>query len=102
MAVPTLLQFPQTLDARIRRAIHDKRRIDVTYNGRTRRAEPHDYGRINGVDRLFVFQLDKNAWRMFDVPKIEALVVLDGTFAGSRRQAHEHHHRWDEIYARVE
>ena len=97
-----LLQFPQTLEARIRNAIQNKRLIEVTYNGRPRRAEPHDYGCINSVDRLLVFQLDKRVWRMFDVPKIEDLVVLDESFRGSRRKAHESHHRWDLVYLRVD
>lgn len=97
----TLRKFPQTLDARIRGAILGRKLIAVTYNGRQRRAEPHDYGKINGVDRLLIYQLDKSGWRMLDVPKIESLTVLDETFAGSRGSAHESHHRWDEVYLRV-
>lgn len=103
MAAQTkLLQFPQTLDARIRAAILGRRLIDVTYNGRPRRAEPHDYGRLNGVDRLLIYQPDVKGWRMLDVPKIEELVVRDEEFHGSRRDDYQSHHRWDVVYLRVE
>ena len=99
-----------SLDARIRRAIVEKRLIDVRYNGRSRIAEPHDYGHLNGVDRLLIYQLRSKAeparefkgWRLLDVPKIESLTILDGTFKGSRSDARQSHHVWDVIYVRVE
>jgi hypothetical protein len=103
MAAPNrVLQFPQDLAARIRAAILNRRLITVTYHGRPRRAEPHDYGRLNEVDRLLVYQFDPAGWRMLDVPKIEALVMLDEGFPGSRQDEYQSHHRWDAIYARVE
>jgi hypothetical protein len=102
MAATNLVRFPQTIDARIRSAIQQRRLIGVTYHGRVRRAEPHDYGRINGVDRLLIFQLDKHVWRMWDVPEIEALIILDDSLRGSRRAAYQSHHRWDAVYLRVD
>lgn len=103
-----LIDFPLSVDHRIRFAIEHKRLIKVGYNGVLRIAEPHDYGVSHRVDRLFVFQLrgrpstrgDK-PWRMLDVPKIESLEVLDETFPGSRGSSHRSHHHWDVIYARV-
>lgn len=89
------------LDQQIHFAIANKRLIEVTYKGRARRAEPHDYGTIKGVERLLTYQLDPVGWRLLDVPKIEALTVLDDTFKGSRGTAHDDHHRWDIVYARV-
>lgn len=99
-----------SIDARIRRAIAQKRLIEITYNGRPRVAEPHDYGSINGVERLLIYQLrskaelsrDSRGWRMLDLSKIESLTVLDDTFAGSRSLAGQDHHAWDALYARVE
>jgi hypothetical protein len=99
-----------SIDARIRRAIAEKRLIEIGYKGRLRVAEPHDYGCINGVDRLLIYQLrskgdlsrDSRGWRMMDLSKIESLTLLDTTFAGSRTQAQQSHYSWDAIYARVE
>ena len=100
--------IPASLDGRIRYAIEQKRLIEVGYRGALRIAEPHDYGAIHGVERLFVFQLRGRAssrsgtpWRLLDLPKIESLRVLDETFRGSRGSAHKDHHAWDVVYARV-
>ena len=98
------------LDARIRQAISQKRLVEVCYNGWYRVAEPHDYGKLNGVDCLLIYQLRSKAdpareskgWRLLDVPKIESMTILDGTFKGSRSDAHQSHHVWDVIYVRVE
>ncbi len=80
------------------------------YNGRTRVAEPHDYGKQNGQARLLVYQLkcasssgrEAIGWRLFDVAKIESLEVLDTPFRGSRRTSDQDHHKWDLLYLRVE
>jgi hypothetical protein len=104
-----LYTFPQSLDSKIRQAIQQKSLVEVRYKGKSRIAEPHDYGGQRGVDRLLVYQLsatglaDKEAigWRLFDVPKIESLTVLDAHFKGSRAAANQDHHLWDALYARV-
>jgi hypothetical protein len=100
--------IPQSIEGRIRFAITHKRLIQVAYNGVLRVAEPHDYGMINRVDRLFIFQLrggpvsaGKTRWRLLDVPKIESLEVLDEGFGGSRHASGQRHHAWDAVYARV-
>ncbi len=96
------------LEERIRRAIAEKRLLDLRYKGATRLAEPHDYGVINGTGRLLIFQLrgpdsGKGAvgWRLLDVVKIESCVVTDQTFAGSRGDSHQQHYQWETLYARV-
>jgi hypothetical protein len=93
--------------ARIRFAIANRRLVEVRYSGTARVAEPHDYGIQNGRERLLVFQLRGPAphtpigWRLLEMSKIEALIVLDDTFAGSRGQSHSAHYEWEVIYARV-
>ena len=102
--------FPPSVDARIRQAIAGKNLVEIRYKHQTRIVEPHDYGVKRGVDRLLVYQLrvtagktakDAVGWRLFDVPKIESLVVLEATFRGSRGQSGQAHHAWDVLYARV-
>ena len=95
--------------SRILFAIAGRRLIEVRYSGATRIAEPHDYGVQNGREQLLVFQLSgparpgkrSTSWRRLDLPKIEGIKVLDGTFAGSRGSSHAHHYHWDILYARV-
>lgn len=97
-----------SLDARIRRAIAEKRLLELRYKRAVRLAEPHDYGVIDGTGRLLIFQLGgpdsgKGAvgWRLLDVAKIEGCVVTEQTFAGSRGQSHQQHYQWETLYARV-
>jgi hypothetical protein len=104
----TDVSIPQSIDGRIRFAITHKRLIKVSYNGVLRTAEPHDYGLVNGIERLFIYQVrggtataGKPPWRLLDVAKIESLEVLDERFAGSRHASGQRHHAWDAVYARV-
>ena len=105
-----LVYPPQSVEARIRQAIAQKRLVEVAYKGRARLAEPHDYGKQHGIDRLLVFQLkcasssarEAIGWRLFDVAKIESLEVLEKPFKGSRRKSDQDHHKWDVLYARVD
>ncbi|MGC4081971.1 MAG: hypothetical protein QM736_07655 [Vicinamibacterales bacterium] len=97
-----------SLDQRIRRAIADKRLLEIRYKGAMRLAEPHDYGVIDGTERLLIFQLrgpdsGKGAigWRLLDVAKIESCVATDRAFAGSRGHSHQQHYEWQTLYARV-
>ena len=106
-----MLQFTNkapSIDEQIRRAISEKRLIEVRYKARARIAEPHDYGRQHDLDRLLIYQLmadnpaagHETGWRLLDVRKIESLTVLDAVFMGSR-QARQQHYTWDVVYARV-
>ena len=106
-----LYHFPESIDSRIRLAIQRKHLLEVRYKSQTRIAEPHDYGVQRGVERLLVYQLrttgpssskDAIGWRLFDVSKIESLMVLETTFKGSRRAPGQEHHSWDVLHLRVE
>lgn len=97
-------------DALIREAIAGRQLVELRYSNRVRVAEPHDYGVLNGVARLNVFQLRATAaqagksergWRLLDVDKISGLRVLPDIFPGSRGSEHQKHHAWDEVFARV-
>jgi hypothetical protein len=97
-----------SVDERIRRAIAEKRLLELRYKRAVRLAEPHDYGVLDGTERLLVFQLrgpnsGKGAvgWRLLDIVKIEACVVTDQIFTGSRGQSHQQHYEWETLYARV-
>jgi hypothetical protein len=99
-----------SVDEQLRFAIANRRLIQVSYTGRVRVAEPHDYGVQKGVTRLLSYQRgaagggprkDATGWRLLDLSKIERCLVLDETFPGSRGQAHHAHYVWDTLYARV-
>ena len=60
-------------------AIAEKRLVEIRYKKAVRLAEPHDYGVIDGTERLLIFQLrgpdsGKGAvgWRLLDLFKIES------------------------------
>ena len=104
------MRVTASIDGQLRFAIAGKRLIEVTYKGSVRLVEPHDYGRQNGIDRLFIFQRrvisgvqgkKPYGWRMFDVGLIERCVVTDETFQGSRGTPDQNHYTWDVVYARV-
>jgi predicted DNA-binding transcriptional regulator YafY len=98
--------YPE-LDSLIRSAIQNKQLIRFEYKGKERIVEPHDYGVQNGIVRLFGWQLGGHSsgripgWRIFDVEGIANCNVLERHFAGNRDVAGKHH-RWDEIFIRVE
>lgn len=109
-----VIPFPSprtdTLDARLRFAIANKRLLRLTYGAAVRVAEPHDYGERKGDVKLLVYQREKagrtterdRGWRMLDTPKIANCEVLDDTFAGTRQAPDQRHHQWDVLYARVD
>jgi hypothetical protein len=109
MAVEHIAGPISPLGYRIRFAIAHRRLIEVIYKRTARLAEPHDYGKQKGLDRLFVYQLRGPArpghstagWRLLDVAKIESLVVRDDEFPGSRVTDHDSHLAWDILYARA-
>ena len=66
------------------RAIAEKRRLRFVYNGKPRLVEPQCYGiGTRGTELLRVHQLQGGTQRepLFDVSRIEALELLDETFA---------------------
>jgi hypothetical protein len=96
-------------DAQIRFAIAHRRLLQLTYNDRTRVLEPHDYGVLNGAAKLLAFQLresgvagaNTSGWRLFDLSRVTACLVLSDEFQGSRQAGYEHHHQWEVVHARV-
>jgi hypothetical protein len=101
-----LMEGPVNLDGLLRFAISHTRLIQFFYKGLQRLAEPHDYGVVNGIARLLVYQRRSArspvpGWRLLDVSKIERLIVLEDTFQGSRSASYREHTRWDEVFLRV-
>ena len=90
-------------------AITQKRLIEFVYKaGRTRIAEPHDYGMRRGVEQLLAYQISgasrsgaPHGWKHFDVGGMTQLRVLDQRFPGSRADSGQHHREWDTLFARV-
>lgn len=96
------------VDRLLRRAIAEKCLIAFSLAGCGRVAEPHDYGMIGGVAKLFFYQVGGASrsgqplgWRWAELAKVSGLRVLDGHFPGSRAIPTGRHHRWDVLYASV-
>ena len=98
---------PHSLDQHIRAAIAQRRLLQLTYGGRTRIVEPHDYGLINDETKLLVYQRREEGasrppgWRLLAVGKITALDLLEDTFEGSREAGQDHRFNWAPLFARV-
>jgi hypothetical protein len=95
------------MDAKLRAAIDGRRLIKFSYDGKRRKAEPHDYGIQNAVVKVFCYQLAGGSkagrlpdWRLLLVSKISELELTDETFNGPRPVA-GNHLRWDELFASV-
>ena len=95
-------------DELLRFAIADKRAVTFILDGCRRIAEPHDYGVIDGVPRLFFYQTGGESrsgpptgWRWGLLSKISELKVLDSRFAGARPAPSGRHNRWDILIATV-
>ena len=96
------------VDRHLRLAIAEKRVVVFSLAGCGRVAEPHDYGVIGGVAKLFFYQVGGASrsgqplgWRWAEIARVSGLRVLDGHFPGSRAIPTGRHHRWDVLYARV-
>lgn len=87
-------------------AIREKRLIRFSLDGKTRVAEPHDYGIRNGAVRLLVYQLSGASsgrlpgWRWIDVSRVIESEALGTAFPGSRTVTGRHQ-TWDVLFARV-
>lgn len=89
-------------------AIAEKRLITFTLDGCRRIAEPHDYGIIDGVARLFFYQVGGESrsgrpvgWRWGLLPKMSDLHVRPDRFPGSRPAPSGRHVHWDMLIATV-
>jgi hypothetical protein len=96
------------VDEVLRAAIRQKRLVKVTYLGKVRIVEPHDYGVHNGSAKLLSYQLAGASsgplpnWRWMEVDSISEIEPLDRTFRGGRPSPSGKHHTWDELYLRVD
>ena len=97
-----------SVDHLLRVAIAERRLITFTLHGLTRRGEPHDYGIVDGVGRLFFYQVGGQSrsgrpigWRWATVSEISNLEVLSQTFGGTRPAASGRHVHWDTLIATV-
>jgi hypothetical protein len=96
------------VDALLRWAIAERRLVAFRLHGLARIAEPHDYGEIGGVRRLFFYQVGGESrsgaplgWRWADVGDLAGLQLLDATFDGPRAGRTGRHVKWDTLHATV-
>jgi hypothetical protein len=88
-------------------AIREKRLVRFTLDGKTRVAEPHDYGVRGEAVRLLAYQISGAShgplpgWRWIDVTRMAGLESLEKRFAGGRPTSGKHH-QWDVLFARVD
>jgi hypothetical protein len=97
-----------TIDRRLRSAVQRRRIVTFTLHGLPRRAEPHDYGIIDGVPKLFFYQIGGRSssgppigWRWAVVSEMRGIEVLDDQFVGARETPSGRHVRWDVLIASV-
>lgn len=99
---------PVDLDARLREAIAKRRLVSFMLDGFARIAEPHDYGLIDGVAKLFFYQVGGESksgkpegWRWGVLDKMADLQMLEKGFSGPRPAPSGRHIAWDTLYATV-
>jgi hypothetical protein len=100
----------EEVDRLLRAAITDRRLVEFTLDGLRRVGEPHDYGMIGGVAKLFFYQVGGQSrspspvgWRWAELTKIVELRILHDRdrFAGTRPTASARHIHWDILFATV-
>jgi hypothetical protein len=82
--------------------------IRFAYHGKSRLAEPHDHGILNGSVQLLSYQVAGSSsrplpnWLLTKVTEMTDLVLLlDQTFPGGRPTASSKHIQWDVLFIRV-
>jgi hypothetical protein len=101
------MDVSKDVDKALRTAIENRRLVNFSYQGRPRKAEPHDYGINKGKVRLFCFQVGGESrsgtlpnWRLLEVPDISGLEITDESFPGPRAVSGSHI-EWDDLFASV-
>jgi hypothetical protein len=96
------------VEGQLCRAIHERRVVTFGQHGLSRRAEPHDFGVINGVLKLFFYQVGGQSrsgrpvgWRWALLGDVRELLVLDDRFPGPREAHTGRHVHWDRLIASV-
>jgi len=99
---------PAGADRLLRTAIAERRLVTFVLDGFRRIAEPHDYGVIDGVARLFFYQIGGASrsgrpigWRWALLPRISELKILPDGFPGPRPAPSGRHVHWDVLIATV-
>jgi hypothetical protein len=88
-------------------AIKNKRLIKFQYQDCERTAEPHDYGILEGISKLLIYQIQgesktkSRGWKLVKADHINQLQVLDQTFPGGRAVPTEKHKQWNRLFIRV-
>ena len=95
-------------DRLLRVAIGERRLVTFMLNGFPRIAEPHDYGIMRGVAKLFFYQVGGQSskpppvgWRLGELAGISQLNILDDRFSGPRPVRSGRHIQWDRLLATV-
>ena len=95
------------VDRALREAIAGRRLVHFSYQGRDRKAEPHDYGINKGKTRLFCYQVGGESrsgklpdWRLLEVPDVSGIELTDESFPGPRSVSGAHI-EWEELFASV-
>ena len=101
------MDVSEEVDKALRAAIAGRRLVNFSYQGRPRKAEPHDYGINKGKARLFCYQVGGESrsgklpdWRLLEVPDIAGLELTDESFPGPRSVSGAHI-EWEELFASV-
>lgn len=99
---------PPSLDKTIRAAIAGRRLVSFDLDGYPRIGEPHDYGVIKGVRKLFFYQVGGRSssprplgWRWAEIEKVSDLRMLERGFDGPRPAPSGRHQQWDTLFASV-
>src|SRR5687768_10989121 len=94
-----------TIHQQLYSAIEKKCLIEFEYQALNRIAEPHDYGMINGIEQLLVYQVGGESrssklpdWRLIRVAEIRQLRILDERFPGGRSVSSGKHKKWDQLF----
>ena len=89
-------------------AIAERRLVTFDLDGFRRVAEPHDFGVIDGVAKLFFYQIGGESrsgrpvgWRWAVLPRISNLQILGEAFSGPRPVSSGRHVHWDALIATV-
>src|SRR5262249_3126181 len=96
------------IDELLRKAIQERRLIELVYNGKRRILEPHDYGIHKGSEKLLGYQVGGSSsgqlpnWRWMEIERISDVHLLESRFRGGRPPSSGRHHQWDRLYLRVE
>ncbi len=68
------------MDSTLRKAINEKRLLEIMYNGSLRVVEPHCYG-VTAKGNLAFMAFDTNSWKVFELSKVTTFKLLTEKFS---------------------